>query len=36
MPVLDAVPEGDWTCAVCRGELGEEDLMDMEATLAAT
>ena len=23
VPVLDAVPEGDWRCAVCRGELGE-------------
>ena len=30
VPVLDAVPEGAWTCAACRGEIDEEDCIGIE------
>ena len=33
-PPLDAVPEGDWTCAVCRGELSESDLLSCPSATA--
>jgi len=36
VPVLDAVPEGDWTCAACRGEARRRPARRLPARRPAT